>query len=78
MSTLGTPGCALSATSFTSSCLARIKHVFFQRCFEKMTRPGIYQVLQDQGDDGLHFQKDDVSVLLGSSNLVCPKAPETI
>ena len=33
MSTLGTPGCGLSAASFISSCLTRIKRVFFSKMF---------------------------------------------
>ena len=84
MSTLGTPGCGLSATSFISSCLAWFdmffERIFFKTCFDKMIGLGTYQILQDQIKVMMLFQikLDDVIVLVGSSNLVYPKAPETI
>ena len=56
------------------------ERIFFKTCLDKMTGLGTYQILQDQIKVMMLFQikLDDVIVLVGSSNLVYPKTPETI
>ena len=56
------------------------ERIFFKTCLDKMIGLGTYQILQDQIKVMMLFQikLDDVIVLVGSSNLVYPKAPETI